>query len=121
MASRGPAPAGGAPVSKSARGAAFMFTFIQPAQSLALINGGVAHEQAAHLAERVRREAGEQPGDQVRRSLELALARPADAAEVQRGLDLIEKLQTQHGCDAQQALRLWCLTVLNQNEFVFVD
>ena len=45
----------------------------------------------------------------------------ATAAEVDRGLKLLEKVKSEHGANAARALELFCLTVLNQNEFVFLD
>jgi hypothetical protein len=46
-------------------------------QALTFLNGAFVQEQAAHWAARLRREAGEEPAEQVRRAFTLALCRPA--------------------------------------------
>jgi mono/diheme cytochrome c family protein len=97
------------------------FITTQPGQALALLNGADFHEHAAKLAERVRAEAGDQPRDQVERAIELTLGRPADESEIEAGLELITKLIKEHNKDASEALRFWCLTVLNLNEYVYLD
>ena len=100
---------------------AVRFSTTQPTQALAMLNGDFARQQAAALAERLRREF---PGDvesQVRRAVRLATAGPADSRQVERGLRLIDSLQSQHGLSADRALECYCLVVLNLNEFVFLD
>jgi hypothetical protein len=69
----------------------------------------------------VRREAGDDPARQVGLALNLATARPAGAAEVKRGVKLIAALRTRDGASADEALRCFCLLVLNMNEFVYLD
>jgi hypothetical protein len=93
----------------------------QPAQALAMLNGKFAHDRAAELAARLRREAGDNVEEQVGLALRLALSRPPDDQSVQRGLKLIESLKTKHRVDADHALKLYCLMVFNLNEFVYVD
>ncbi len=97
------------------------FVTTQPTQALHLLNGEFLNQQAALLAERLRREAGDDIGKQVRLALSLVLARPAGAAEVRRGVDLITALRTRDGATADVALRYFCLMVLNLNEFIYLD
>ena len=97
------------------------FVTTQPGQALSMLNGEFANEQAGHLAERVLAEAGGQPGEQVARTLEITLGRPATEAEIAEGLALLARLTQEHGQEPKEALRYWCLTVLNLNEFVYVD
>jgi hypothetical protein len=97
------------------------FVTTQPSQALALLNGEFLNRQAAAFAERLRREAGEEPASQVRRALELALCREPDPASVERGLRLIETLQTDEGVSADKALEYYCLMVFNLNEFMYLD
>ena len=99
--------------------ARFMTT--QPAQALGMINGRFVHEQARAFAARLRREAGDDPQDRVRRALELALCRAPADADVQHGLDLMASLQSEHKLTADRALDYYCLVVLNLNEFVYLD
>ena len=98
---------------------------MQPTQALGMMNGDFLHAQARVFAERVRREAGGTNADQteamVRRAIELALVRPASEAEVSRGVDLIDELEIADGVGPSRALELYCLMVLNLNEFAYLD
>lgn len=97
------------------------FVTTQPTQALAMLNGKFLHDRAAELAARLRREAGSDVEKQVRLALRLALCRPADEACVQRGLKLLESLESKHGLTRDRALELYCLTAFNLNEFVYLD
>jgi len=97
------------------------FTTTQPAQALSLLNGRFAHQQAAALAARARREAGFDAASQVRHILRLALGREADVTNVERGLRLMASLKEKHGASDETALDYFCLMVLNLNELVYLD
>ncbi len=101
------------------------FTTTQPTQALGMMNGAFLQQQARVFAERVRREAGgpdaaDVPA-QVRRALEIALVRPATDAEVDRGVAVIDKLDDADGVSPSRAMELFCLMVLNLNEFAYLD
>jgi hypothetical protein len=57
----------------------------------------------------------------VRRAIEVALVRPASDAEVERGVALVDELETKDGVGPGRALELYCLMVLNLNEFAYLD
>jgi mono/diheme cytochrome c family protein len=101
------------------------FVTTQPTQALGMMNGEFLHAQARIFAERVRREAGGTNEDQtaamVRRAIEIALVRPATEDEVARGVALIDDLETKDGVGPGRALELFCLLVLNLNEFAYLD
>jgi mono/diheme cytochrome c family protein len=108
------------------------FVTTQPTQALGMMNGEFLNRQARVFAERVRREAlaaNTQPGASadddttaiVRRALEIALVRPVTDDEVVRGVALIDRLEDQDGVGPSRAIELFCLTVLNLNEFVYLD
>ena len=97
------------------------FVTTQPSQALGMLNGEFVNEQAKHLADRLRREAGDDPAEQVALAIRLALCREPEAADVERGLRLIETLRQDHGVSADEALDYYCLMVLNLNEFVYLD
>jgi len=90
-----------------------------------MINGGFLHRQARVFADRVRREVGGPDADQteamVRRAIELALVRPASDTEVSRGVALIDELEATDGVGPGRSFELYCLMVLNLNEFVYLD
>jgi hypothetical protein len=103
-------------------------------QALTLFNGDFANRQAAHLARRLLREAGDDPAKQVERAYLLALCRPPTATECSA---LVEFLQQEAerlaeetagtGTPAnqaelrQRALVQMCRVILNLNEFVYPD
>ncbi len=97
------------------------FVTTQPGQALSMLNGEFANEQAAYLAERVRAEVGSDPRKQVARALKITLGRQATDDEIADGLGLLTKLTQEHGQEPNDALRYWCLAVLNLNEFIYLD
>jgi hypothetical protein len=84
---------------------------ISALQALALLNNGFMVVQARQFADRVVREAGNDPVAQVKRAFELAMGRDPDAEEAAA---LVEVAKA-HG------LANVCRAILNLNEFSFVD
>ena len=80
-------------------------------QALTLFNGDFVNRQARYLAERLRREAGQDPGRQVDLAYRLALARPARPAEIATMKEFLEK----------EPLEQMCRVIFNLNEFAYVD
>ncbi len=97
------------------------FVTTQPGQALAMLHGEFVNEQAGKLAERVMDEAGADPRVQVAHALRLALQRPASDEEISDGLELLSRLTNERGQKPDDALRFWCLAVLNLNEFSYLD
>jgi mono/diheme cytochrome c family protein len=97
------------------------FVTTQPGQALAMLHGEFINEQAGKLAERVAKEAGAEPRAQVADALRLALQRPASDEEIADGLALLDRLTKEHEQTPGDALRYWCLAVLNLNEFSYLD
>jgi hypothetical protein len=96
------------------------FQTTQPTQALGMLNSAFMNEQAQVFANNLRN-AFEQPPDQVRTALGRVMQRAPSQAEIQRGLKLLGLLEQQHGLDADQALKQFCLICLNLNEFIYVD
>jgi hypothetical protein len=97
------------------------FATTQPTQALAMLNGKFLNDQAGVLADRLRREAGDDPAAQVGLAFRLATSRPATEAEVARGVVLMRELAGAEGLSAGSALKAFSLAVLNLNEFLFLD
>ena len=101
------------------------FVTTQPTQALGMMNGDFVQQQARVFAERVRREAGGPDAANVRacvqRAIEIALVREATANEISRGLALIDQLENTEGISPGRALELFCLLLLNLNEFAYLD
>jgi hypothetical protein len=93
-----------------------------PTQALGMLNSEFMNEQARVLAERLKRDRGDDVAAQVRRGLSLALTRPITDAEVARGVKLISDLQQgEEKVSAEESLRIFCLMALNLNEYVYLD
>ena len=53
--------------------------------------------------------------------MRIAVGRAGTDAEIADGLALMKQLVEEHGQQPREALRYWCLTVLNLNEYLFLD
>ena len=100
---------------------AVRFVTTQSTQALTLLNSKFINDQAAVFAERLEREAGDELPAQIELALKLATARTATPNEIQRGVDFAESLQREDGMSPGQALKYYCLMVLNLNEFIYLD
>ena len=97
------------------------FATTQPTQALGMLNSVWVNEQAEHLADLLREQAGADPGRRVKLALRRTLQREPTAAEVERGLALMQDLEREHGLSADESLHYFCLTALNLNEFLYLD
>jgi hypothetical protein len=108
-----------------------LVTTVAP-QALNLFNGDFIQEQAKHFAQRVQREAGDDPNGQIEKAYRLALARRPSAAERDRLREFLNDLTTRlveenPGAAAPQpeirmnALTQMCRVIFNLNEFVYPD
>ncbi|MEO8656854.1 MAG: DUF1549 domain-containing protein [Bryobacteraceae bacterium] len=82
-----------------------------PLQALALMNNSFVMRYAGHLARRAEQEAPGTLPDQIRLVYRLALARDPSATELNEAQALAHR----------QSLTSWCWTMLNSNEFVYVE
>ncbi|MBI1346780.1 DUF1549 domain-containing protein [bacterium] len=80
-------------------------------QALTLFNGEFSIQQATHFAERLRREAGDDPIAQIQRAWQLALCREPSSAEQ----ELMQQFLR------EESLEQMCRVVLNLNEFVYPE
>jgi hypothetical protein len=97
------------------------YTTTVPTQALGLLNGTFANEQAAHLADRLRREAPGDPSAQVRRAIRLTASREPGPDEVCRDVAFLRTLRDRAGLDERAALTQYALLALNANAFVYID
>lgn len=84
---------------------------ITPVQSLSLLNNRFIEQCAQRLAERIRREAGENPNEQIAILYHLLLLRSPEPRELQLARTFVQK----------QTLLQLCVVMLNTNEFLFVE
>jgi hypothetical protein len=92
-----------------------------PTQSLGLLNGEFANEQAIVFATRLQKEHPNNLADQVKRAIRLTTGRVPGDDEVKRDLAFIASLKEKFKLDDGKALIQYCLLCLNTNEFVYVD
>jgi Protein of unknown function (DUF1549)/Protein of unknown function (DUF1553)/Planctomycete cytochrome C len=97
------------------------YTTTVPTQALGLLNGTFANEQAAHFAERLRREAPASLESQVQLALKLTTAREPDHDDVRRDVAFLKSLEAEGRLHPTQALTQYCLMILNMNAFFYLD
>jgi len=85
-------------------------------QALSMYDSDFVNEEAAHFAERVRKEAGPDAIAQIRRMFELALDRAPSRAEEKDLLDFLDSSR-----DGQRGLAALCRVIFNTNEFLYID
>ena len=106
-------------------------------QVFSLFNGAFAHQQAGAMADRIRKEVGEDVALQVKRAFQLALQRDPDPSEsvdclaflrpAPRRLSLTpaalsDSSGAASGLKGQQGtLQELCLVLLNMNEFIYLE
>jgi len=97
------------------------FVTTQPTQALGMLNSEFLNEQAEVFRRYLAAHAGEKPSDQVALALTRVTQRQPTREEIDRGLKLIDELQRTHDIEPTLALRYFCLTALNLNEFLYLD
>ncbi|MEX2287701.1 MAG: PSD1 and planctomycete cytochrome C domain-containing protein [Planctomycetaceae bacterium] len=100
-------------------------------QALMLLNSEFLSGQAAHMADRIVRQVGDDPKLQTEHAFRLALLRSPTRAERETAENFLTSQRQRFGDffsrpdqgtgAAQKALCSLCLTLMNLNEFVYVD
>jgi len=97
------------------------FATTQPTQALTMLNSAFLQDEAQRFAAVVQQDAGDDATHQVNEALRRVLQREPTPSEIQRGLTLLDRLVTVHQLTRPVALKYFCLTMLNLNEFVYLD
>jgi hypothetical protein len=84
---------------------------VTPLQALSLLNNSFVLRMSERLAERVRRDAGDDPTAQATRTVAVAYGRRPTVAETDRYAAFIR----------DYGLTEFCRVVLNSSEFLYVD
>jgi hypothetical protein len=92
-----------------------------PTQALSMLNGKFINQQADLFASRLEREAPGEMRRQVEWAIRLTAGRQPSEQEVAADLALINELQSNDKLSPHDALRQYCLMILNTNEFVYLD
>ncbi|MCH2374785.1 MAG: PSD1 and planctomycete cytochrome C domain-containing protein [Planctomycetes bacterium] len=97
------------------------FATTQATQALTMLNSEFMDREAAAFALRLKDEAGDSSAARVRLAFRLALAREAQSHEVERGVALMAALEAEKDFGEDEAVKQFCLLVLNLNEFIYLD
>ncbi len=92
-------------------------------QSLMLLNSKFTNQQAAHLADRIREDAGSEAPAQVDRAFQLTLCRPPLQNERDNAIKFLEQQSRFPSSKDKQMspLTSLCLVLLNTNEFIYTN
>lgn len=93
-------------------------------QALHLLNNSMVENLAEVFAERVRREAGDQPEKQIERAYWMALSRPPSAEEKAASLQAFSRfrqLEKPASDVSQRALASFCHALVNSAAFLYID
>ncbi|NND95954.1 MAG: DUF1553 domain-containing protein, partial [Pirellulaceae bacterium] len=96
------------------------FMTLQPGQALSMMNSDFIHQQAKRLVDSIGG-VDQSNADVVRKTVRAVLAREATHQEITDGTTLIKELEKSDKISRNRAVQLYCLTVLNWNEFLFID
>ncbi len=97
------------------------FSTTQPTQALSMINSTFVNEQAQLFARYLQANTKAGLSAQVALGLSRVLQREPDAKEIERGLQLIRSLQQKHHIGESDALKNFCVVLLNLNEFIYLN
>lgn len=97
------------------------FATTQPTQALGMLNSAFVNAQAKQFADYLYKNAGTDRTGQIRFGLWRVLQREPTAHEVARGVRFLTTATLKYGYSPQQALRLYCVILLNLNEFIYLD
>jgi hypothetical protein len=97
------------------------FSTTVPTQALNMLNGKFMNDSAKEFAQRIRREAGDDPAKQITHGLKLILSRTPSAEEVKGAINTLEDIKKSAKLSDQDALDRFALLALNLNEFLYLD
>jgi hypothetical protein len=97
------------------------FVTTQPTQALGMLNSQFVNEQAEVFAKYLRATAGDDPQAQIALALRRALQREPVREEIDRGLQLLDSLRRKYSLSPEAALKQFCVTAFNLNEFMYLD
>ena len=97
------------------------FVTVQPTQALGMLNGEFLNDEAKKLADRVKREAGDDVTNQIALAFRLMTSGEPAEKDVAAGVELFKGLTENDGAQPDQAMQYVCLVMLNLNEFVYLD
>ena len=86
-----------------------------------MLNGKFMNDSAKAFAERIRKEAGEDPSKQIAHGLKLILSRIPSSEEIDAAINMLKDIKTSAKLSEKDALDRFALLALNLNEFLYLD
>jgi hypothetical protein len=96
------------------------FTTTLPSQALTMINSDFMHDTAKQFALYLESLASTDV-DQLREAYALVYQREPNPTEQQEHLQFLQLLQSKYQLSTRESLAMFCLVLLNSNEFMYVD
>jgi hypothetical protein len=97
------------------------FNTTVPTQALNMLNGKFMNDSAKSFANRLRKEAGKEPVNQVEHALKLVFSRSPQKDEINAGVEMMKNMKNKFSLSEEEALDRFALLALNLNEFVYLD
>ena len=97
------------------------YTTTVPTQSLGMLNGDFTNEKARKLAARLLKDHPRNLRDQIRLAIRLTCGRQASAKELNDDSEFVTNLVGDEQISSEKALAVYCLLMLNTNEFAYLD
>ncbi|MBM82924.1 MAG: hypothetical protein CMJ78_20370 [Planctomycetaceae bacterium] len=91
-----------------------------PSGALFMFNAPMLWQQAELMAERIEREAGQEPEDQVKHVYEVAFARPPAEAELTLGIQFLTRKPAKSDNQDISVLVHYCHAIMGLNEFIYI-
>ena len=91
-----------------------------PTQALMTLNSDFTQKSAAHFARRLV-DVTDGLDECIARAVWLALGRPPKDGEVVGQRKFLDRLTSEHSLETDRSLEVFCLALLNLNEFMWVD
>lgn len=92
-----------------------------PTQALSMLNSQFMNQQAAILAKRLEGDRPDELPAQVALAIRLTTGRTPSEGEVFADVEFIEALRTEEQLSPEDALRNYCLVILNTNELIYLE
>jgi mono/diheme cytochrome c family protein len=99
---------------------AVRFATTVPTQALAMLNSSFTNDQAKIMGDKLRAIPGDLPA-KVRRALALVTQHEPTEPELRTALQMVNRLQQEHGLNEAQSLDRLALLAINLNEFLYLD
>ncbi|MGE4620342.1 MAG: DUF1553 domain-containing protein [Planctomycetota bacterium] len=96
------------------------FNTVQPTQALTLLNSDFTGQQAKILSQRLQQESSSEES-MVEQALYLVTQRKPTKQRIRENIEFIHMLRTNHDLDDKKSWDVFCVMLLNLNQFLHID